>query len=118
MIAWLRGRSQRLWLVMGAGGLLLLAGLLALMLGGESPGSDHGERLALYGLQQREKADKAGEVENEAGQRKGSESFGREENEEAEREHEESGEEPSTREAAGIVEGREGGEGERHGART
>ena len=73
MSAWLRGRPQRLWLVLGAGGLLLLAGLAALLLGGEAPGSDHGDMLALYGLHQREKAEKAGEVENEAGPRKGGE---------------------------------------------
>src|SRR6185295_2396304 len=78
---------------------------------GSSAGSDHGRRLALYGVQQREQHRT---VESEAGQRKGGESFGRDE----EGERGEEGEQPSTREAAGVVAGRKGGEGERHGART
>src|SRR5690349_20886195 len=116
MGALLRG-PRRFWIAAGA--LLLLLGVVVLVLAmrGQAAGSDHGKKLALYGLQQREQTEKHGKVESEAGQRKGGESFGREEADNPAQEGD-SGDQPSPRETAGVVAGRKGGEGERHGART
>src|SRR3954471_2736936 len=111
----LRGRPRQLWLLVGA--LAVLVAIALVLMARHSTGSDHGAQLARYGLAQREARDKAGKVESEAGQRKGGESFGREEDQ-GEAKHEDEGEDRSTREGAGVVEGRKGGEGERHGART
>jgi PKD domain len=115
MGASLRGRPQRVWLLLGVFVVLVAVVVVVALTAGGSASSDHGRQLALYGLAQRQDREASGEVETEAGQRRGAESFGRED-EEAERD--EGIGEHSTREAAGIVEGREGGEGARHGART
>jgi PKD domain-containing protein len=123
MGASLRGRPQRLWLLLGLLAVLVAVGAVVALIVGGSAGNDHGRALALYGLQQRQTREKSGEAESEAGQRRGGESFGREE-EEGEGGASEEGDggeglgDRSTREAAGVVEGRKGGEGERHGART
>src|SRR3954452_13887566 len=120
MGALLARRSQRAWFVLMAFVLLVvaIAALTAILLSRSSPGSVHGERLALYGFHQRQALAKHGERESEAGQRKGGEAFGREEEEGEGGEEADRDAQPSTREAAGVVEGRKGGEGERHGART
>src|SRR3954471_14241938 len=118
MGALLARRPQRVWLVLlGFVVLVIAVAAVAVILGARSsPGGDHGERLALYRVHQRQTHETSGKRESEAGQRKGGEAFGREE--EGGKADPDAGSQPSTREAAGIVEGREGGEGERHGANT
>jgi hypothetical protein len=109
MGALLRG-PRRFWVAAGALLLLLVVVVLVVAMRAQSDGSDHGRQLALFGQQLRESKEKTGKVETEAGSHKGGESFGRE--------AEADSEQPSTHETAGVVAGRKGGEGERHGART
>jgi hypothetical protein len=97
-------------------GLVILAIGLVLVIRARSDDGDHGAALALYGLHQRQgKARQKGE--NEGGSRHGGgEREVGEAGEAAERERE--AEETNPKEAAAVVEGRKGGEGDRHGAKT
>ena len=118
----LRRRPWVLWVLL-AGLAVALVGLVAVVRRRSDDG-DHGAALAMYGLHQREgKAKQKGESEggsrhgpeeSEVGER--GEEEEREREAEAAREAESEGRNP--KETAATVEGREGGEGERHGART
>ena len=116
----LRSRPWLLW--------LLLLGLVVMSLGvvavvrarGDRGG--HGAALAKYGFRQRQEKAKEG-GESEGGSRHGAEEREVGESEEqAEREHGEEGDKEGEKrdphEAAATILGREGGEGDRHGANT
>src|SRR5215211_5299788 len=111
---------RRPWLLLPA--LLLLVVAIVLVLRARDDG-DHGRKLALYGFHAREAKEKQ-KGESEGGSRHGpEESEVGESAEEREREGESGEEEGEERdrdvkESAATVEGHEGGEGDRHGART
>ena len=116
----LRRRPWLLWLLV-LGLAVLTVGVVAVVRARGDRGG-HGAALAKYGFRQRqEKAKESGE--SEGGARHGAEEreVG-ESGEEAEREHGEKGadegEKRDPHEAAATILGREGGEGDRHGANT
>src|SRR5215207_4954539 len=104
------GRMQPWWLLAAVAIVIAAAAAIFFLIRSDE---DHGRELALYGLHHREATEKAGETE--AGARHGGE----------ESEAGEEGEESEAREASGDVKEAaakigddEGGEAERHGART
>jgi hypothetical protein len=110
----LRRRPWLLWIVL-IGLAALSFGVVAVIRARADRGG-HGAALARYGLRQRQEKKEA--REGEGGSRHGAEEHEVGETEaEAERERDE-GEDRSPREAAAEIGGNEGGEGDRHGAKT
>jgi len=100
--------------LLGLAVLLVLIGGLVLVLQARD-GSDHGRQLALFGLRAREAKEKQ-KGESEGGSRHGPEE--REVGESAEEREREGESDRDVKESAASVNGHEGGEGDRHGART
>jgi hypothetical protein len=115
-------RPRVLWLLLAALAVLIVAVVLVLR---ARDGDDHGSKLALYGFHAREAREKQ-KGESEGGSRHGPEEREAGESAEEKEREGESGEDADkgedadrdVKESAAVIKGHDGGEGDRHGART